>query len=215
MGVTFCCALNDFCALAWPRQFRDQCTPDLLTLRDAYKADLVMHYPGITPGDLELHCAITTHLVGEIENELALRGEGGVDLTAAAKEARRYPTDFVQRVRMASDLMRVIVEDTGQPPPGRMVSSFRMRSPFRQDDTPSFHVYTDGHYYDYGTQEWGDVFTYIIRRHHISFGQALEYLALRANLPFPSTAHSGRPLDRWAGNTEGEQGRWSRGKRRG
>jgi hypothetical protein len=67
MGVTFCCKINDFCALARPRQFRDQCMPDLLTLRDAYKADLVMHYTGITPGDLELHLAITTHLVGVIE----------------------------------------------------------------------------------------------------------------------------------------------------
>lgn len=208
MGVTFCCNINDFCALAWPRQFRDQCTPDLLTLRDAYKADLVMHYPGLAPGDLELHLAITTHLVGEIENELTLRGEGGVDLKVAAKQARRYPTDFVQRVRMANDLMRVIVEDTGHtaqgaPAPGRVVSSFRMRSPFRQDETPSFHVYTDGHYYDYGTQEWGDVFTYITRRHHVSFGQALEYLALRANIPMPVERTEGGSLERW-----------SRGKRR-
>ena len=41
--------------------------------------------------------------------------------------------------------------------------------PFHQEDTPSFHVYTDTNsYYCFGCQRGGNVFTYIMEKEHVN-----------------------------------------------
>lgn len=194
----FCCSFSEFCQLAYPRRYRDQPTPDLIALRDAYKADVVQPYPGLTEAEIECHIAITQVLITELEHELALRRAGGVDIAAATEEARRYPPAFVQAVRDANNLVRLIAEDIGQAPKGTVRSSWMIRSPFRHDASPSFAVYPDGHWFDHGTHEWGDAITYIMRRHDVDFSQAIQFLAVRAGVPIPEPRPPREKGERWS-----------------
>ena len=55
--------------------------------------------------------------------------------------------------------------------------------PFHQEDTPSFHVYTDTQsYYCFGCHESGDIFTYIMKSEALSFPDAVKFLAERAGI---------------------------------
>ena len=55
--------------------------------------------------------------------------------------------------------------------------------PFHQENTPSFHVYSDTQsYYCFGCHESGDIFTYIMKTEGLSFPEALGVLADRAGI---------------------------------
>ena len=55
--------------------------------------------------------------------------------------------------------------------------------PFHQEDTPSFHVYTDTQsYYCFGCHRGGNVFTYVMERDGVNFSEALRILADRAGI---------------------------------
>ena len=55
--------------------------------------------------------------------------------------------------------------------------------PFHQEDTPSFHVYTDTQsYYCFGCQRGGNIFTYIMEKEHVNFSEALRILSDRAGI---------------------------------
>ena len=55
-------------------------------------------------------------------------------------------------------------------------------SPFRQERTPSFFVYSDNRWHDFGTSESGDVFAYVMRRDLCDFKEAVGRLAQRAGI---------------------------------
>ena len=55
--------------------------------------------------------------------------------------------------------------------------------PFHNEDTPSFHVYTDSQsYYCFGCKEAGDIFSYVMKTENLDFPEALRLLADRAGV---------------------------------
>lgn len=62
--------------------------------------------------------------------------------------------------------------------------------PFHQEDTPSFHVYSDTQtYYCFGCHVSGDIFTYVMKSENLSFPEALTMLADRANIKLDAHHH--------------------------
>lgn len=58
--------------------------------------------------------------------------------------------------------------------------------PFHQEDTPSFHVYTDTQsYYCFGCQKGGNIFTFVMEKEHVNFREALQILSDRAGIKLP------------------------------
>ena len=58
--------------------------------------------------------------------------------------------------------------------------------PFHQEDTPSFHVYTDTQsYYCFGCHEAGDIFTFTMKTENMNYPEALRLLADRAGVRLP------------------------------
>jgi DNA primase len=53
----------------------------------------------------------------------------------------------------------------------------KMLAPWREEHTPSLHIYEDGSWYDYGTGEGGDALDFVIRYHECSFLQARNFIA--------------------------------------
>ena len=66
--------------------------------------------------------------------------------------------------------------------------------PFHQEDTPSFHVYTDTQsYYCFGCHEAGDIFSYVMKTDGLAFPEALRVLADRAGVKLD--AHRRESID--------------------
>jgi DNA primase len=88
---------------------------------------------------------------------------------------------FVEEVRLKSPL-DVIVGESAELT--RCGDKQRCRSPLREDRDPSFFVYDDGGWYDYGIKEGGDVFSYIQKKDDVSFSEAVKILAKRAGVTY-------------------------------
>lgn len=93
--------------------------------------------------------------------------------------------DFVSEVRQKSPLAEIVGMDAKLEPAGKGV--WKCSSPLRNNDwDPSFFVYPDGHFYDYGTREHGDVFGYVMSRRGVDFKAAVDWLADRAGMKWQS-----------------------------
>lgn len=111
--------------------------------------------------------------------------------------------DDVQRVRDASDIVRVVGEHLNLKPKGR---EFVGLCPFHDDKNPSmcvipakqiFHCFVCG--------SGGDVFTFVQKYHSMEFRESLEFLAERANIeltPFKGRASSDEGGSQGVGNKE-------------
>jgi DNA primase len=65
--------------------------------------------------------------------------------------------------------------------------------PFHSEKTPSFHINVESEFYKcFGCGESGDVFSFIMKIENLSFIEALEYLAKRANIPIPERSRMAR-----------------------
>lgn len=84
---------------------------------------------------------------------------------------------FVEDVKQRNHLVDVMTEDGVAFE--RSGNDWKCLSPFRKEKTPSFFVYQDGGWYDFGTYEGGDVFNYVMRRDGIDFKEAVILLANR------------------------------------
>ena len=83
-------------------------------------------------------------------------------------------------VKNALDIADIIGERVRLKRAGR---GFVGLCPFHEEDTPSFHVFTDTQsYYCFGCQAAGDIFTFIMRTEGLSFREALGLLAARAGI---------------------------------
>ena len=115
-----------------------------------------------------------------------------------------YPqNDDVQRVRDASDIVRVVGEHLTLKPKGR---EFVGLCPFHDDKNPSmcvipakqiFHCFVCG--------SGGDVFTFVQKYHSMDFRESLEFLADRANIeltPFRGRSSSDQGEAQGVGNKE-------------
>lgn len=89
---------------------------------------------------------------------------------------------YVESVKAASSLLDIVAADA--PDLKRRGSLWTCCSPLRQEKNPSFVVYAEqDSFYDYGSNEGGDVIQYIRLRDSADFLNALNTLAARAGLP--------------------------------
>lgn len=101
-----------------------------------------------------------------------------------------------ERVRDASDIVRLVGEHVSLKPKGR---EFVGLCPFHDDHKPSMYVVPAKQiFHCFVCGAGGDVFSFVQRFHKMEFREALEYLAERANIEL---AHPARP----EGDTSGPE----------
>jgi DNA primase len=93
----------------------------------------------------------------------------------------RLTPEFIQQIKQAISLVDVARENIELKKSG---NRFMGRCPFHGDRTPSFSVNKD-FYYCFGCKEAGDVIAFVTKLHGLSFEEACEDLAERANLKMP------------------------------
>ncbi len=94
-----------------------------------------------------------------------------------------FPDSFVDDVRRAADIVRVISEHVALK---KMGASWKGLCPFHQEKTPSFNVRQEpAVFHCFGCGEGGDVFKFLMIRERMSFPEAVETLARRFGVPVP------------------------------
>lgn len=93
-------------------------------------------------------------------------------------------TDWVASIkdRSRTDGVRILKANAAKwQPAGR--GHFKCCSPLRRDKNPSFYVYPDGSWFDFGLYEGGDLITFVQKRDGVGFRDALDKLASELGLP--------------------------------
>jgi DNA primase len=94
-----------------------------------------------------------------------------------------FPDSFVEEVRRAADIVRVISESVAL---RKMGTSWKGLCPFHNEKTPSFNVRQEpAVFHCFGCGEGGDVFKFVMLRERVSFPEAIEMLARRFGVPVP------------------------------
>jgi DNA primase len=94
-----------------------------------------------------------------------------------------FPDSFVEEVRRAADIVRVISEHVALK---KMGTSWKGLCPFHQEKTPSFNVRQEpAVFHCFGCGEGGDVFKFLMLHERVSFPEAAEMLARRFGVPVP------------------------------
>ena len=94
-----------------------------------------------------------------------------------------FPDSFVEEVRRAADIVRVISEQVAL---RKMGTSWKGLCPFHQEKTASFNVRQEpAVFHCFGCGEGGDVFKFLMLRERVSFPEAIEMLARRFGVPVP------------------------------
>ncbi|MCP3982696.1 MAG: DNA primase [bacterium] len=106
-----------------------------------------------------------------------------------------YPQDFIETVRSAGDIVRVVSDYV---PLKQAGSRMKGLCPFHQEKTPSFSVDpTNQLFYCFGCQTGGDLFKFVQLYEKVGFGEAIEILAKRFAVPLPKAARVAEgPSDR-------------------
>jgi DNA primase len=88
-----------------------------------------------------------------------------------------------QAVKDAADIVQVIGEHVEL---RRVSSRFIGRCPFHNEKTPSFSVNPQGQFFHcFGCGEHGDVFSFVMKYHHMDFPEALTQLARKFGIDLP------------------------------
>jgi DNA primase len=96
-----------------------------------------------------------------------------------------FGDDFKETVRAATNIVDVVSE-TVSLTPVRNGADYVGLCPFHDDKNPSFHVYPDRQSYRcWVCEKGGDCFTFLMEIEKLTFPEALESLARRANLEIP------------------------------
>jgi DNA primase len=94
-----------------------------------------------------------------------------------------FPEGFVEEVRRAADIVKVISDHVALK---KMGSSWKGLCPFHEEKTPSFNVRQEpAVFHCFGCGEGGDVFKFLMLRERMSFPETLETLARRFGVPIP------------------------------
>jgi DNA primase len=95
-----------------------------------------------------------------------------------------FPEGFVEDVRRAADIVRVVSEHVSLK---RMGTSWKGLCPFHKEKTPSFNVRAEPPlFHCFGCGEGGDVFKFLMLHERVSFPEAVETLARRFGVPVPA-----------------------------
>ena len=99
-----------------------------------------------------------------------------------------FPQGFIESVRNAGDIARVVSEYVPLKPAGARLKGL---CPFHQEKTPSFSVDPENQlFYCFGCQTGGDLFKFVMIYEKIGFTEAVENLARRFGVPMPVTARA-------------------------
>ncbi|MBQ3705904.1 MAG: DNA primase [Clostridia bacterium] len=97
--------------------------------------------------------------------------------------AERYPPAWLEELRTRSDLVQVVSGYVALKKKGKRYWGL---CPFHGEKTASFSVDEEAQlYYCFGCKAGGSVFTFVSEMEHLSFSEAVEYLADRAHMALP------------------------------
>jgi DNA primase len=100
-----------------------------------------------------------------------------------------YPRDFIDNVRNASDIVRLVSDYVPLKQAGQRLKGL---CPFHQEKTPSFSVDPSRQlFYCFGCQTGGDIFKFVQLYEKLDFREAAEFLAKRFGVPLPQAGHKG------------------------
>jgi DNA primase len=98
----------------------------------------------------------------------------------------KFSPEFIQRVQEASNLVDIISQHTTLKPAGGGLMG-RCPFPDHPEKTPSFSVSETKQVYNcFGCHKKGNIFTFLEQYNGMSFPEAVEYLAGRANIAMPA-----------------------------
>ncbi len=102
-----------------------------------------------------------------------------------------FPQDFIETVRGAGDISRLISEYVPLKPSG---SRLKGLCPFHEEKTPSFSVDPGRQlFYCFGCQTGGDLFKFVMLYEKVAFPEAVETVAKRAGVPLPKAERRAAP----------------------
>jgi DNA primase len=102
-----------------------------------------------------------------------------------------FPDSFVDEVRRAADIVRVISEHVSL---RKMGTSWKGLCPFHQEKTPSFNVRSEPPiFHCFGCGTGGDVFKFLMLFERVSFPEAVEALARRHGVAVPESRYEVAP----------------------
>ena len=95
----------------------------------------------------------------------------------------RTSDEWVERVRVASDIVEIVAQTVALKRVGR---NFMGLCPFHGEKTPSFSVHPERQFYHcFSCKAGGDVFRFVMETEKIGFLDAVEQLSRRAGIPVP------------------------------
>ncbi|MBD3256830.1 DNA primase, partial [candidate division GN15 bacterium] len=95
------------------------------------------------------------------------------------------PQETIEQIREATDVVDIISNYVRLKKRGRDMWGL---CPFHQEKTPSFKVSADKQlFYCFGCGKGGNVFTFLMEHEHMSFADALRFLAQKANITIRET----------------------------
>jgi DNA primase len=99
-----------------------------------------------------------------------------------------YNEDFIEKIRFSNDIIDVVSEYTSLKQSGK---SHKGLCPFHDEQTASFNVSSDQQlYYCFGCGVGGNIFNFIMEIEGLTFTEAIEFLADRANIDLPEENNS-------------------------
>ena len=97
----------------------------------------------------------------------------------------KYPQDFIEKVSEGNNLVDIISQYTQLKPSGGGLMG-RCPFPDHPEKTPSFSVSESKQVYNcFGCHKKGNIFSFLQTYNGMSFKEAVEYLAERAQIPIP------------------------------
>ena len=100
----------------------------------------------------------------------------------------QYTDELKEEIRSANDIVDVVSQYVNLKKSG---SNFFGLCPFHKEKSPSFSVSATRQYFHcFGCHKGGDVFTFVSEIEKVSFKDAMEILAERANIKLPTTENS-------------------------
>lgn len=100
-----------------------------------------------------------------------------------------FPQSFLDELVARSDIVDVVGSYVTLQAKG---GNYWACCPFHNEKTPSFSVAPDKQfYYCFGCHKGGGVINFVMEMEHLSYGDAVRFLAKRANIPVPEDDRSG------------------------